>query len=386
MVPGSVSRLRAFGVAVALLLLAGLVPSLAVAQSPPLPLTKQTAPARDPNTVGIVGGGPEGSALPFVNEIARVLATGQETGPSGELALRILPIVGRGGVHDIRDVLSFPGVDMAITQEHMLTRLQESKELGDLESRLVYITKLFNEELHVIAREDIRQLSDLAGKPVNLGDYGSSIEDTTRELFRTLGLKVSEVHLGQEEALEGMRQGRIAATALLAPKPAAFVERLTRDGGFHLIQIPFPADAMLYLPASLRHEDYPNLIPAGESIDTIAVGTVLVAYNWPEKSSRHRLLGNFVDAFFSRFSEFQAASRHPKWQEINLAAALPGWGRFKPAERWLQSLQARQKGSAATGSVSRSDTTRRTASEGRDMEAERSFKEFLLWREQQERR
>ena len=115
-------------------------------------------------------GSPEEGALPFANEIARVLAAGQETGPNGELALRVLPIVGRGGLHDIRDVLSLPGADLAITQEHMLARLQETKELGDLKTKLVYITKLFSEELHVVARQDIRQLSDLAGKPVNVGD------------------------------------------------------------------------------------------------------------------------------------------------------------------------------------------------------------------------
>ncbi|MBL0408411.1 C4-dicarboxylate ABC transporter substrate-binding protein [Microvirga aerilata] len=387
MVPDSVARSSRIGVAAALLLLVELIPSLVMAQTPPTPpIIKQAAPARDPNTIGIVGGGPEEGALRFVNEIAKVIASGQETGPNGELALRALPFVGRGGVHDVRDVLSLPGVDMAITQEHILTRLQESKELGDLKSRLVYVTKLFNEEFHVIARQDVRQVSDLAGKPVNLGDYGNSAEDIARYVFRTLGVKVSEVYLGQDEALEEMRQGRVAATAFLAAKPAAMVERLINDGGFHLIPIPVPADATLYLPTSLRHEDYPKLIPTGEGVETVAVGTVLIAYNWPEKSSRYQLLGSFVDAFLSRFSEFQAPSRHPKWQEVNLAATLPGWKRFKPAERWLQSSQARRPGTAATGSVSQSDTPQKTAPEGRDAEAERLFEEFLHWREQRGRR
>jgi TRAP-type uncharacterized transport system substrate-binding protein len=387
MVPDSVVRFSRIGVAAALVLLIEVILSLAMAQTPPsAPIIKQAAPARDPNTIGIVGGGPEEGALRFVNEIAKVIASGQETGPDGELALRVLPFVGRGGVHDVRDVLSLPGVDMTVTQELMLTRLQESKELGDLKSRLVYVTKLFNEELHVIARQDIRQVSDLADKPVNLGDYGSSVADIARDLFRTLGVKVSEVHLGQDEALEEMRQGRVAATAFLAAKPAAMVERLISDSGFHLIPIPVAADATLYLPTTLRHEDYPKLIPTGERVETVAVGTVLIAYNWPEKSSRYQLLGNFVDAFFSRFSEFQAPSRHPKWQEVNLAATLPGWKRFKPAEHLLQSSQARRPGTAATGSVLQSDTSRKTAPEGRDAETERLFEEFLHWREQRGRR
>jgi uncharacterized protein len=387
MVPDSVSQARGGGMAVALLLLLGLIPSLGMAQTPPsAPSTKQAGSARNPTAIGIVVGGPEGGALPFVNEIARVLASGQETGPNGEIALRILPIVGRGGVHDVRDVLSLPGVDMGITQEHMLARLQETKELGDLKSRLVYVTKLFNEELHVIAREGIRQVSDLAGQPVNLGDYGGSVEGIARDFFKALGIKVSEVHLSQNEALEEMRQGKIAATAFLASKPAAFVERLTSDSGFRLVHIPFPTDATLYLPSTLRHEDYPNLIPAGENVETAAVGTVLIAYNWPEKSSRYHLLDNFVNAFFSRFSEFQSTSRYAKWQEVNLAAALPGWKRYRPAESWLQSSQARPAGTGSTGSVSRSNTTERQASEGRATETERLFEEFLQWREQRRMR
>lgn len=384
MVPGRTSWLRKGRVAAALLL-TGLISPPALAQTAPsAPLVRQATPTRDPNTVGIVVGGAEASTLPFINEIATVLSRGQETGPSGELALRVLPIVGRGGIHDLRDVLYLPGVDLAIIPEHLLARVKESQEFGDLSSKLVYITKLFNEELHVIARTDIRQLSDLAGKPVNLGDSGGSVESIARDLFTALGLRVSEVHLGQLEALEEMRQGRVAATAVLAPKPAAFVERLRRDSGFHLIPLPFPANPILSLPTALRHEDYPALIPAGESVETVAIGTVLMAYNWSEKSSRYRLLDTFVDAFFSRFSEFQAASRHPKWQEVNLAAAVPGWNRFKPAERWLQSAQARQTGS--TGSMSQPAVTGRSPSTRQDVETQRLFEEFLQWRERRGRR
>jgi hypothetical protein len=151
-----------------------------------------------------------------------------------------------------------------------------------------------------------------------------------------------------------------------------------------LIPLPYPATPVLSLPTVLRHEDYPALIPAGERVDTVAVGTVLISYNWPEKNSRYRLLGTFVDAFFSRFSEFQATSRHPKWQEVNLAAAIPGWKRFKPAERWLQSAQTRQTGS--TGTAAQPSETGRSPSVGRDVETERLFEEFLQWRERQGRR
>jgi len=372
----------------AALLLAGLTPaSSAGAQTSPAPPSlKKAAPVRDPNTVGIVGSGPDGGALPFINDIAKVVASRQETGPNGELALRVPPIVGRGGTHDIRDLLRLPGVDMAITQDFLLTRLQERRDLGDLKSRLVTIAKLFNEELHVIARQDIRDLADLAGQPVNLGEEGGSAESMVQDLLSRLGLRVQAVHRSRDESLDEMRRGTVAATAFLAAKPDASVGRFVREGGFRLIPVPFPADAMAYLPSALRHDDYPDLIPSGQSVETVAVGAVLVAYNWPRNSSRYRLLESFVDTFFARFSELQSTSRGPKWQEINLAATVPGWKRFTPAEQWLRDAQARQPGPDSTGSVPQSAAAPRMRADVPEPDRQRLFEEFLQWRQQQGRR
>ncbi len=68
----------------------------------------------------------------------------------------------------------------------------------------------------------------------------------------------------------------------------------------------------------------------------MAVGAVLVVAGLQPGTERYRNVANFVDAFFTQFPRFQEASRHPKWQEVNLAAELPGWKRFPPAEEWLK--------------------------------------------------
>jgi hypothetical protein len=57
------------------------------------------------------------------------------------------------------------------------------------------------------------------------------------------------------------------------------------------------------LPAVLTSDDYPNLIEPGGRIDTIAVPTVLAAYNWPPNTERYgKLVGS------------DASSRH-LWSE-----------------------------------------------------------------------
>ena len=59
----------------------------------------------------------------------------------------------------------------------------------------------------------------------------------------------------------------------------------------------------------------------GDAVETVAVGTVLGVYNSPKGSPRYEKLVRFVDAFFGQFDKFLAPQRHPKWREVNLAAA-----------------------------------------------------------------
>jgi hypothetical protein len=63
---------------------------------------------------------------------------------------------------------------------------------------------------------------------------------------------------------------------------------------------------------------------------------VLAAYNWPAGTERYRKVANFVRVFFDRLHDLQAPPHHPKWRDIDLAAAVPGWTRFAPAEQWIR--------------------------------------------------
>src|SRR4051812_12236922 len=56
----------------------------------------------DPYTVGLLTAA--GTDAAIANELSTTLATGQETGPRGEMALRVLAMVGRGGIQNIRDL------------------------------------------------------------------------------------------------------------------------------------------------------------------------------------------------------------------------------------------------------------------------------------------
>ncbi len=281
------------------------------------------------NTVAIVSGNPNATYLAIAHDLAAVLDDGDN--------LRVLPLAGKGGAQNIRDVRFMKGVDLGITQSNLLGHFKRSNELGWIDDKIVYIAKLFNEEMHLVVRADsgIAAIGQLAGKTVNFSDAGSGTQLTARDIFTRLGVKVAEVNMGQADAVEKLKSGEIAATVLIAGKPAGAMAKLRAADGFRFLPVPFAKPLQEdYLPAALSAGDYPGMIERG-SVDTVAVGAVLIAYNWWDGSDRYRVLEKFVKALFAKLDEFQKPPRHPKWREANLAATLPGWTRFRPAQDWL---------------------------------------------------
>jgi len=343
---------------------------------------KESELAENRYTAGLVAGPPHSTDFAIAQEIAAVLASGQETGPHGEMALRVLPMLGNGGTRNILDTLTLAGADMAIAPVVLVDRLRNAKTFGKIRDKLVYIVPLFVEEFHLLARPEIESVADLAGKTVSLGEEGSSSAVLGREILNGMDAKISEVNLPLDAALDGMRKGNISATLLVPGKPVDALRHHAQGDGIHFLPIPYsPALQQDYVPATLSHEDYSDLIGAGESVDTIATRSALFAYNWPNRSERYRLMELFVQTLFSRFPEFLGDAHHPKWREVNLAAQLPGWQRFRAAERWLQ----RQPGGEA---ALRNAFGRflQEKSVGNLPNREELFRQFMRWRERKQDR
>ena len=250
---------------------------------------------------------------------------------------RMVPVVGKGSLQNLLDLKYLRGVDMAILQTDVLDYAKEQQLLPGLEASFTYIARLYNEEFHLLAGPDIKSIADLAHRKVNFDLRGSGTAITASRLFDLFKVPVTVVNDSQEVALDKLRKGEIAALAFVAGKPAPLFTRLRGDDGLHLVAVPFnPATNTVYAPARLTAADYPGLVPQGKSVDTVAVGSVLAVAELRQLPERYRNVANFVDVFFTGFQSLQTPGHHPKWQEVNLAAELPGWRRYAPAEQWLQ--------------------------------------------------
>jgi TRAP transporter TAXI family solute receptor len=329
------------------------------------------------NVVTIMAASPTETDLSIATDIAQVVDDGDN--------LRVLPIVGRGVAQNVKDVMFLRGVDMGITQANVLKHYAKTGELGaDFVDQVVYVAKLFNEEVHIVVRPDVTDIKQLAGKPVNLGEPGSGTAITGRLLLDDLGIKVAESHLSDADAVEKLKSGAIAAAVFMAGKPAPVMAWL-KGSGLKVLPIPYAKNLEdAYYPAVLTHDDYPELIAEGQSVDTVSVCAVLIAFNWSSDNPRYRRVAKFIDAFFSKFDDLQKAPRHPKWREVNFAATLEGWHRSPAAQAWIDRAQR------GTGTASKSDfdtfLAQNTAASSvpvSDEQRAELFKAFLEWNKAQ---
>ncbi len=292
--------------------------------------------------IGVISGGVDGTYIRIATDLAAVLDD-RET-------LRILPIAGRGSVQNIIDLMYLRGIDIGIVQSDVLAYMRRENMEPGLQNLIGYITRLYNEEFHLLAAEDIDDIADLAGRRVNIDVRGSGTFVTASLVFDALGIAVEPVSVDNALALEMLRRGEIAAMAYVAGKPTQLFRTITAEDRLHFLAVPQTAELLeTYLPSWLGAEEYPQLIPDGTRIETVAVSAVMAVYNWRPGSERYDSTARFVDAFFSRFDQFQQPPRHRKWREVNLTAPVPGWTRFSAAEAWLRDHGYTPPAAAAAG-------------------------------------
>jgi len=288
-----------------------------------------TKQALNANTVTLISGTIGGTYVQFGADLASVLDDGNK--------LRVLPIIGRGSVQSVADVLFLQGVDLGIVRADTLDYLEKKGFAKDIKKQFTYVTKLYNEEMYVIASKSVRNLKELDGKTISVDLPNGGTFVTSLIVFERLGIKPKVAYIEQRIAMEKMRKGEIDAVIAVGGKPYKSVSAFN-DDRFHLVTVDYDKALQTdYLPATLTAKDYPNLIAEGEKVDTIAVPAVLAAYNWAPNTDRYRKLALFVDAFFTKFPTFQNPPFHPKWKEVSLSAPLPDWQRFPAAKQWLES-------------------------------------------------
>jgi len=312
--------------------------AMAQAQKPVVRYEEKKRQAND-IAVTIMTSGLTCTCARFAEDIRNVV---NDLRPDG---IRVLPMSGVGGLQNLQDVLFLKGIDMGVVDEDNLVLLKKRDPglYANIEQSVQYITKLYNSEFHVLARPEIKSYEDLRGKKVSFNLKDSQTEVSADVIFNMLGIEVQRVNLDNDEALKRVREGGIAAMIVLSGAPQAAMVKVTKQDNLHFLALderslpkhdvrPILAK---YLPVELTHEEYPAVIPEGQTVSTVGNRSLLVTYAWPEGSVRYNRVAKFVTEFFNKIDQFHDGARHPKWADVILGAEMPGWIRFKPAADWL---------------------------------------------------
>ena len=280
--------------------------------------------------IGLIAGGLSGTYAKFARDIATAIDSDE---------LRVLPILGKGSVQNVYDLISLQEVDIAIVQSDVLQFFQREDQTGGVNASIRYITKLYNEEVHIVAAPEVKSIQDLSGAPVAIGQSGSGTAMTSSLIFEAAGVPIQAYNLNSEEAIAALRDGSVKAAVFVIGKPAQLLVNIPEAADLHLLPLKLPEDMEFsYAQAQFSTVDYPGLVRSNVGfVNTISVGAVLAAYNWRAGMQDYDDLSLFTERFLDALIIFQTGdSYHPKWQEVDPMVEVSGWTRFDPAARWLE--------------------------------------------------
>jgi branched-chain amino acid transport system substrate-binding protein len=318
------------------------------------------------NTVTLMTGSFGSTYAQIGADLASVLDNG--------VNLRVLPVLGRGSVQAVADILLLKGVDAGIVRKDTLAYLERKDFANNIRNQFVYVTKMFNEEMHVLAPRTIRSMKDLDGKTVVVDLPDASTFVTSINVFDRLGIKPHLLYIEPRLALEQLSKGEIDAIVAVEGKPVQWLSQV-RDPNLHLVPVEYEKTLQEeYLPSQLSSADYPNLVSDTAPVDTIAAEAVLASYNWPPASDRYRRLSLLVDSLFTRVAQLQRPPFHPKWKEVALKAPVAGWTRLQAAQEWID------RNSPSPGTAAASATVEAPRAAKPLDRNDPLYREFLEWR------
>lgn len=278
--------------------------------------------------IGMVTGSSTGTYFKFGHEIAE----------NAKIAnLELVVKESEGSIDNIKRINSKENAAFAIVQTDVLGFLKRSNdpELNQIADRLRLIFPFYNEEVHLFARKEIKQLKDLQGKKVVVGTQGSGTWLTATNMLGIEEVIPSEsLDLPAADAVIAVLMGEVDAMFYVAGKPVKLFSNLS-----HLeADTASLLDDVHFVPlnnAQIQSEYVDSQIGPAEyswmdhAVPTAAVKAALVSFDFSSKKTpyykkRCQQLGSLGQVIRDNLSTLQAQG-HPKWREVALEDNVGIW-------------------------------------------------------------
>jgi uncharacterized protein len=241
-----------------------------------------------------------------------------------ENGMRVLPMLGEGGLRGLKDLSNLPMVDAAIISSDSLIYASNQDLLGGQQSKFGYIAKLASLDVVLIAKRGIENATDLTGKRIATGPAQSAAYATGELLFGGLNISYTRVAKQDDAAVNALINGEADAALVLGTDISTAG---LSDGRFHVLKLQAsPELAKIYQPAILTARELPGLIVGNQAVETLATSLTLAVYDRLRDEADRSLLETFTSLMFKLHGGDNGA---------NLAAAVLGWKRHTDAQKIL---------------------------------------------------
>ena len=251
-------------------------------------------------------------------------------------------VTSNGSVENIYSVYNRPNTQLGIVQSDVLafvSRVHTDPTLKRIASKIKMVFPLYDEEIHLIGKTDIRDFDDLAGKRVAVGEEGSGTYLSTKLLFKITEVTPGEsVEAGTEQALALLKEGKIDAMFYVAGQPVKlFNESITSEDNLKVIPITNQKAVEFYPKTEIPSGVYPW---QNEAVDTIAVKAVLISYNF--RNYYCEQVGRMAQ-IISENMDWLVKNGHPKWKSVDLDYPLKGWEQYDCVQQKLMKVKKIEK-------------------------------------------
>ena len=218
----------------------------------------------------------------------------------------------KGSVENIFAVYQRPGVQVGIVQSDVLAfvaRVQTDPALQRIAKKIKMVFPLYNEEIHLLARNGVASFDELANKRVAIGREGSGTYLTTRLLFKVSEVAPREmVPIDTDEALAELKAGRIDAMFFVAGYPVRLLsEGVSARDELRLVPITNKDIAEFYPRAAIPANTYAW---QEQAIETVAVKAVLVSFDYRRTDCES--VGKFLDFQLKGWEQYDCVRKYLK--------------------------------------------------------------------------
>ena len=228
---------------------------------------------------------------------------------------------------------------IAIVQSDILEYLRSSDDhrLRTKAENIKMIIPLYNEEVHILAHDSIRDLAGLNGKKIAIGSQGSGTAITASLLFKKSGINPGQlVYISAEEALNSLRSKAVDAMVYVSGYPVSLFSQISPGDKLQLVPVMDRRIGGSYIMSCIPEGTYSwqkGIVP------TIAVKAVLAGYEYDAQQRASKDVCEIGKIIYTNI-DWLKRNGHSKWGNVRLNDRLDGWEKNGCIEDAIMSLSS----------------------------------------------